>query len=59
MITGDYHHTAISVACDVGMFDRTDSLIVIDVPQYLTPAQEAAQANPPLTSTGAETCLLS
>lgn len=52
MITGDYHHTAIAVARDVGMLDGSAQVIVIDVSQSLTPAQEAAQLNPPLLSPG-------
>ena len=30
MVTGDYHHTAISVARDVGMVDKATQMIVID-----------------------------
>lgn len=30
MITGDYHHTAIAVAKDVGMLKQEDHVIIID-----------------------------
>lgn len=56
MITGDYHHTAISVARNVGMLDKADPIVVIDVPQTLTPAQEAGQNNNPLTPSGDTLC---
>ena len=58
MITGDYFHTALSVARDVSMLDKSAQVIVIDVPQSLTPAQEAAQLKPPVTSPGALLSLL-
>ena len=53
MITGDYFHTALSVARDVSMLDKSAQVVVVDVPQSLTPAQEAVQLNLPMASTGA------
>ena len=33
MITGDYHHTAIAVARDVGMLNSSAEMVIIDVPR--------------------------
>ncbi len=33
MITGDYHHTAIAVARDVGMLSPNTQMIIIDIPR--------------------------
>ena len=45
MITGDYHHTALAVARDVGMLKPLDSVVIIDV---ATASQQPA--NPSLLS---------
>ena len=57
MITGDYHHTALAVAKDVGMLKPQDSVVVIDVaaiPQQpldpsllLTPRTVSKALSPP------------
>ena len=60
MVTGDYHHTAVAVARDVGMVSRDCQVVVIDVPHRETvrldvaspPSSEADSSNaasPPLS----------
>ena len=39
MITGDYHHTAIAVAKDVGMVSSAAEMVIIDVAKHSSQRQ--------------------
>lgn len=46
MITGDYHHTAIAVARDVGMVSPSAEMVIIDIPRQ-SPSQQHPNAPSP------------
>ena len=46
MITGDYHHTAIAVAKNVGMLQAGRDILVIDAVQQCQPSQPSPPASP-------------
>ncbi len=55
MITGDYHHTAIAVARDVGMVHPDAQMIIIDVAKHGQPQSVSQGQNPQgLNPQGAE-----
>ena len=45
MITGDYHHTAIAVAKDVGMIKSSGKVVVIDAASKPEPAVQSSSAS--------------
>jgi len=46
MITGDYHHTAIAVARDVGMLRADAQMIIIDIPRSRQPHADPQGQSP-------------